>query len=196
MEQLEELDSEKLKNAYFQINAQKRQELLDKRANIYETNLDIIFLRTLAENSKVEASETFLPMFTAYRTILYYNSVVNHQPADEIMKAANDFIRRRVFRQNIIDKNLQGIAMFTGMLRSMVSSITLGLNMRNFVRENFTSYIGSAVETFLKTGYMVFPVPANKLDERKRYFKLYEESLINVSAHTLDMNNVISEDLF
>lgn len=193
MEQLEELDSEKLKNAYFQINAQKRQELLDKRANIYETNLDIIFLRTLAENSKVEASETFLPMFTAYRTILYYNSVVNHQPADEIMKAANDFIRRRVFRQNIIDKNLQGIAMFTGMLRSMVSSITLGLNMRNFVRENFTSYIGSAVETFLKTGYMVFPVLANKLDERKRYFKLYEESLINVSAHTLDMNNVISE---
>lgn len=193
MDQLEELDSEKLKNVYFQITSQKRQELLDKQADVYETNLDIIFLRTLAENSKVEASETFLPMFTAYRTILYYNSVVNHQPADQIMKTANDFIRRRVFRQNIIDTKLQGISMFTGMLRSMVSSITLGLNMRNFVRENFTSWIGTATETFLKTGYMVFPVPANKLDERKRYFDLYSKSLIEVSSHTLDMNDVMSE---
>lgn len=193
LEQLNELDSAKLKNVYFQINSKKRQELLNKQGNVYETNLDIIFLRVLAENSKVEASETFLPMFTAYRTILYYNSIVNHQPTIQIMEAANDYIRRRVFRQNIIDSKLQGIAMFTGMLRAMVSSMTLGLNMRNFVRENLISYIDSAKETFLKKGYMVFPVAASSIPERRKYFEYYSESLANVASHTFDMNDVMSE---
>jgi len=193
MKQLNDLDSARLKNVYFQINSRKRQELLDKQDNIYETNLDVIFLRVLAENSKVKASETFLPMFTAYRTILYYNSIVNHQPTTQIMEVANDFIRRRVFRQNIIDSKLQGIAMVTGMLRAMVSSITLGINMRNFVRENLISFIDSAKETFLKSGYMVFPVPAGNINERRKYFKYYSESLANVASHTFDMNDVMSE---
>lgn len=193
IDQMNDLDSDKLKNIYFQLTESKRQELIDKQSNVYETNLDIIFLRALAEDSKVKSSETFLPMFTAYRTLLYYNSVINHQPAEQIMQTANDFIRRRVFRQNIIDTKLQGISMFTGMLRQLVSSITLGINMRNFVRENLISFIDSAKETFLKVGYNVFPVPANDITSRRKYFTYYSDSLAKVASSTLSMNDVMSE---
>lgn len=198
LQDLNDLDQERLDNIYFQIDQEERTRLLqgqEGRYNMYERSLDSIFLRALAEDVKVKASEKHLPMFTALRVLLHYNSAVNNQKNDQIRKEVEEYVRSRVFRQNIVDEKLQSIDAVFRFLRGIVSNITLGLNVRNLTRETVIGLITSAKESFMNKVPELFPVPIDpekQLSEKNKFFTLYSKYFSKVLLSTTKMNDTLS----
>lgn len=142
-EKLDDLSILKLDNYLLEDNPKHRQELItDNGIANYSTDLDLIFLTTVAFSIRSKLSEYYIPALTAFRVFLEMEDAINSSnPNSNTKKAVTDWMKSVVYGKSLMDPHNMFWVKLSAMLKSATSTITLGLSTTAFTREGLTSTI-------------------------------------------------------
>lgn len=142
-ERLNDLSILKLDNYLLDTDPKHRDELLKENGvSTYSTDLDLIFLTTVAFSIRSELSEYYIPALTAFRVFLEMEEATNGGNSNSnTKKAVTDWMKSVVYGKSLMDPHNMFWVKLSSMLKSATSTITLGLSTTAFTREGLTSTI-------------------------------------------------------
>ena len=155
-EYLKNIDTNKLWNPMLGWESDARREALSKGVEYYETNLDIVFLSTMAWSIKCQAAKEFLPAFNMFRVSMLIENGNNEAKMKDISKMMTKYIQANVFNHNIMQESLQGAHKILNAVKKFVGIVALGLSFKSFVRENLSSAINTVVNITMAKEKTIF----------------------------------------
>lgn len=191
LDEVKALDQDSLENAYFSLDSQEREEIIEKNDSIYETSLDIIMTKLLVENARVEMSKSWLPVLTSFRYVLQFMQDAEGNSLNDIIKVTEKFITANVFKQNIMDQNLIAFNQILAVLRSAVSTIAIGFDIGNTFRDSITGIV--AESKYILNNDPRVPIRLDGEGEKSKYLGEIASSLKDVIAMTAQLNNPLSQ---
>lgn len=149
---LNELSILKLDNYLLDNDHKHREKLLtDNGVVAYSTDLDLIFLTTVAFSLRSKLSEYYIPALTAFRVFLEMEDAVNKGnikgDTNNTKKAVTDWMKSVVYGKSLMDPHNMFWVKLSSMLKSATSTVTLGLSTTAFTREGLTSTIVNFINT-------------------------------------------------
>ena len=152
---------------------EKRGEKLEQYGpDIFTKNIDNIFLYTVIAAIKFNLSTEFLPLFTSVRHLLQYEIEENGAQMEDLTEAINQYIGTVIFDVPGVKSNLRVYQHVIQMFRQFFSTLTLGLDIGNMVRDTFSSNLRTAT-VLLNGGSDVLGISSGD------FFKAYEEMCQN-----------------
>lgn len=112
--------------------------------DIFTKNIDNIFLYTVIAAVKFNLSTEFLPLFTSIRHLLQYEIEENGAQMEDLTEAINQYIGTVIFDIPGVKSNLRVYQHVIQMFRQFFSTLTLGLDVGNMVRDTFSSNLRTA----------------------------------------------------
>ena len=149
-------DKNELWNPMLSWDSNDREDALQKGVAHFETNLDVVFLATMAWSIKCEAAKEFLPVFNMFRVAMLIENKNNNAKMDEIFKVVTKYVQANIFNHNIIQDSLQGAHKLLSAAKSFVGKVALGLSFRSFVRENISSALNVVVNKTMANNKTIF----------------------------------------
>ena len=135
-------------------NKKDRAKIIEsKGVGHFSTNIDVIFLATMAWQTKVNACKTFLPSLQAFRILMQIENQTNGAKMNEIENAINDYMDRIIFNKNIMDSTLQVPYGLLAAMKSVVSKVALGFKLSSLARETGTTSIQIAINKAFGSGH-------------------------------------------
>lgn len=151
----------------------------------YSTNLDSIFLVTMAWNTKVNACKRFLPALQGFRVLLRIENQNNKAKMDEIESAMVKYIGRILYNQNVMDPSYATAYGLLATMKGIVSKVALGFKASALFREAGTTSINIAVNKAIGSGHGAL---LHDFDEAS-----YTEALVEMGQMTKDSYSILSK---
>ena len=142
-DKLNELSILKIDNYLLDGNQKYRQQLLkEKGVSNFSTDLDLVFLTTVAFSIRSKLSEYYIPALTAFRVYLEMEDATNSGNSNtNTKKAVTDWMKSVVYGKSLMDPHNMFWVKLSALLKSATSTVTLGLSTTAFTREGLTSTI-------------------------------------------------------
>lgn len=135
-EERENINGIKLPSYIQDFVGEKRIKAIEKNGTgYYETNMDIVFLTTLAVGLRREYSEHAMMLLNALRANAYFAQFISGRTMKNILKATDEQINAKMYHRSVIDPKSRGIAMLINYVKGITSTTTLALNLKSFTRE-------------------------------------------------------------
>ena len=132
----EDINGLKLPSYIRDLVGEKRVKAIDKNGtSYYETNMDIVFLTTLAVSLRHEMSAHGMMLITALRASSYYEQFVNNNTMKYIIDAENKAVNSKMYGRSVIDPHNRGIMLLINFMKGITSTTTLAWKWDAFVRE-------------------------------------------------------------
>lgn len=173
-------------NPFLSWELTKRKEFITKKTvKYFSTNLDNIFLTTMAWQTKVNACKRFLPSLQAFRVLMRIENQNNGAKMQEVENALNAYMDRVIFNQNIMKESWRRTYGLLAALKSVTSKIALSFKISQLAREGGTSSISIAVNKAFGSGHGAL---LHDFDEAS-----YIAALEEMGAMTLESGNILSK---
>ena len=126
-------------NRFLDLNSQEREKLLSDPTRIWDTNLENIFLHTMATTAVSEASKQYGIYFTAFNAAIKYLQEVCGVNIPDIANYVEKYVKKKVFLKNIRSESLDTMYSVLKIMKSVTSGVALKLNTRAMTREYLVS---------------------------------------------------------
>ena len=91
--------------------------------------------QALTAYTKSDVSKKYIPAISAMQISMRIGQSFGDQKQEDTEKALNALIKSKFYGETIIPNDLQLVARWINVLKKGLSTLSLGLNMRSFVRE-------------------------------------------------------------
>lgn len=124
-----------LYNKFFLTEQQRHDKIREKGIGFFETDLEEVMRQALTAYTKSDISKKYIPAISAMQISMRIGQSFGDQKQKDTEKALNALIKSKFYGETIISKDLQPLARWVGVLKKGLSTLSLGFNMRSFVRE-------------------------------------------------------------
>ena len=164
----EDINGLKLPSYIQDLVGEKRAKAIDKNGtSYYETNMDIVFLTTLAVSLRHEMSAHGMMLITALRASSYYEQFVNNNTMQYIIDAENKAVNAKMYGRSVIDPHNRGIMLLINFMKGITSTTTLAWKWDAFVRETSKGVLNAFSRVTWDPAYMRKFSPQDYLDALK-----------------------------
>lgn len=207
-----------LYNKFFLTEQQRLDKISEKGVGFFETDLEEVMRQALTAYTKSDVSKKYIPTIHAMQISLRIGQSFGGQKQRSVQDALDKLIKSKFYGESIISKDIQPIARWINVLKKGLSTMSLGFNMRSFVREFLQgTWMGinraglnnlpgvsektylAAYEHVLTNAYKNFS-SVSKLQQLDAHFGVANFSLNNVSRkrkiNWFGVRNMSSDTLF
>ena len=122
-------------NKFFLTEQQREDKIREKGIGFFETDLEEVMRQALTAYTKSDVSKKYIPAISAMQISMRIGQSFGDQKQEDTEKALNALIKSKFYGETIIPNDLQLVARWINVLKKGLSTLSLGLNMRSFVRE-------------------------------------------------------------
>lgn len=207
-----------LYNKFFLTEEQREGKIREKGVGFFETDLEEVMRQALTAYTKSDVSKKYIPAISAMQISMRLGQSFGDQKQKDTEKALNALIKSKFYGETVISKDLQPLARWVSVLKKGLSTLSLGFNMRSFIREFLQgTWMGisrsglnnlpgvsektylAAYEHVLTNAYKNFS-SVSKLQQLDAHFGVANHSLNNISRkrriNWFGIGNVSSDTLF
>lgn len=140
-------------NRFLDMPSDERYKLLSDPNKIWDTNLEHIFLHSMASVAVSEASLQFGVYFTAFKCAVEYLHKYCGVNIPDITNYIEKYVKNRVYLKNIRDHSANTVYSVLKVIKQVSSGVALKLNTRTMTRE----YLVSLYTAYSRTGNSQLP---------------------------------------
>lgn len=122
-------------NKFFLTERQRFDKIKEKGIGFFETDLEEVMRQALTAYTKSDISKKYIPAISAMQISMRIGQSFGDQKQKDTEAALNALIKSKFYGQTIISEDLQPIARWISVMKKGLSTLSLGFNMRSFVRE-------------------------------------------------------------
>lgn len=126
-------------NRFLDMKSEERYKLLSDPNKIWDTNLEHIFLHSMASVAVSEASLQFGVYFTAFKCAVEYLHKYCGVNIPDITNYIEKYVKNRVYLKNIRDHSANTVYSVLKVIKQVSSGVALKLNTRTMTREYLVS---------------------------------------------------------
>lgn len=123
----------------FDLTEYARQRKIDESTlggiEAFETDLERVINEVVVAYAKQDVSKIFMPQFQLIDMELQYAQETKGAKVENIRKAFNKMVQKKVLGNPIMEEHLQPLYKFLAGIKSIFAKMSLGLNSKSFVRE-------------------------------------------------------------
>lgn len=125
----------------FSLSSHARQDRITKYGiGMFETNLELVFNNALVAYTKANVGTKYLPIINGMRIGLMYDNKyagTKSQNMESIQKHFDQIVKSKFFGESIVEgKHLRELQKAMNVLKSVLTTMTLSLNMKSLARES------------------------------------------------------------
>ena len=200
-DQDQNIDKLKLPNYMLDLIDDKRIEAIDKNGtSYYETNMDIIYLTTLAVGLRREMSDHAMMLINCLRASTYYSQFVDNNTLTNLHEIIKRQINAKMFGRNVIDSHNKGVAMLVSFIKGITSFTSLAWNWTSFTRETIKGISDALARTAFDPMYSDKFTVSEYMDALKEIATSCNENIDNTSyimqlSHYFGMANFAADQV-
>ncbi|MBQ0113468.1 MAG: hypothetical protein KBT03_10085 [Bacteroidales bacterium] len=137
-QELEYSEHRKNRQVYnkYNLNAVSRANIINEcGTESLETNLEKLLRDVIYSYSSEEVMKEYLPRIQGIKIALQYNNYMFGQKIDDISQYMDKYVDRNIYQKVIMDEHLQTAYKFLSTVKSVTTTMTLGMNFRSGIRE-------------------------------------------------------------
>lgn len=124
-------------NKFFLTEQQRIDKIKEKGVGFFETDLEEVIRQALTAYVKSDVSRKYIPIMNALQTSLRISQSFGEQKQKDVIKALDLLIKSKFYGEDITPDDLKPLARWLSVLKKITSTLSLGFNLRSFVREFF-----------------------------------------------------------